>query len=272
MSPGEEKEKSPGPGPGTGPGMNRGIIAGIVVIVIAIVLFAVAVLGTSGSPSPGCDPRDGTCTPPAMTTPSPTTTPVVKTARPTVELYVMSFCPFGVQVEKVMKPVVALLANSTDFRVYYIANVPGTDLSTAKSLHGNAEAIEDARQLCILAHSPASYWEYLGAFDTQCYSLWMNQTQLGACQQNVTDQLGITETVKECMTGNEGYELLKADSAAVNGAGITSSPTIMINGQKYTGRRTSESIKQGICDHFDATPEACSTVLSTEVVAASGSC
>lgn len=252
--------------------MNRGIVAGIVVIVIAIVLFAVAILGTSGSPSPDCDPREGTCTPPALTTPSPVTPSIIKTPRPTVELYVMSFCPFGVQVEKVMKPVVALLGNSTDFRVYYIATVPGTDLSTAKSLHGNAEAIEDARQLCILAHSPASYWEYLSAFDTQCYSLWTNQTQLGACQKNVTDQLGITETIMGCMTGSEGFELLKVNSAAAKGAGITSSPTIMINGQKYTGSRTSESIKQGICDHFDAAPDACSTVLSTGIVAASGSC
>jgi len=251
--------------------ISRGLAAGIAVLIIAIVCFAVFLMGNSGAKEPGCD-ASGTCAVPSLTTSAPTPVPVIKTARPTVELYVMSFCPFGVQVENVMKPVVTLLGNRTDFKVLYIATVPGTDLSTAKSLHGNAEAIEDARQICIMTHAPEKYWDYISTFNTKCYPVWKNETQLVACQENVTDELGITGTVTQCAGGSEGFELLRTDASTVKSAGITSSPTIMINGQKYTGSRTSESIKQAICNHFDVAPDACTTILSSQAAAASGSC
>jgi len=266
------KKMQPGSSPGDGPVMNRGIIAGIAVLVVAILLFAVVMLGNAGTAGSGCDTKSGTCAVPAATTETPVSVSLVKSARPTVELYVMSFCPFGVQAEKVMTPVVRLLENSTDFKVFYIATVPGSDLLTAKSLHGNAEAIEDARQLCVLTHAPEKYWDYISTFDSKCYPVWQNATLLGSCQAEVTDELGITSTVLQCAGGSEGFELLKTDASSVSSAGVTASPTILINGQKYTGSRTPESIKQAICDHFDTAPDACATVLSSEAVTASGNC
>lgn len=265
-------DKPTGSGVEKGPVMNRGIIIGIAVLVIAIVIFTVVVFGNTRAVDSGCDETAGTCALPNLTTMTPTPVPLVKTTRPTVELYVMSFCPYGVQAEKVVKPVVALLGKDANFKILYIATVPGTDLSTAKSLHGNAEAIEDARQLCVAIHTPEKYWDYISAFDTQCYPVWKNQTQLIACQANVTADLGISETITQCASGSEGFELLKADASSVSSAGITSSPTILINGQKYTGSRTSESIKQAICEHFDIAPDVCNTVLSSEVAIASGNC
>ena len=39
---------------------------------------------------------------------------ITKTDKPNVELFVMSFCPYGVQAETAMKPVVDLLGDSAD--------------------------------------------------------------------------------------------------------------------------------------------------------------
>jgi glutaredoxin len=141
----KKTDKSTGePGGKKEPAISRGIIAGVAILFIAIAAFAILLLGNSGTAPGNCDTTAGAC---AVTTMSTTATPValVKSARPSVEIYVMSFCPYGIQAENALKPVVELLNAGADFRMHYIATVPGSDLSTAKSLHGNAEAVEDAQ-------------------------------------------------------------------------------------------------------------------------------
>ncbi len=90
-------------------------------------------------------------TPTPTSSPKPTTSPTpvplpVKSARPSTELFVMSFCPYGVQAENAMDPVVDLLGTKADFTVRYIATVNGDTVDAVKSLHGLPEAKEDLRQ------------------------------------------------------------------------------------------------------------------------------
>lgn len=219
-----------------------------------------------------CDAQAGACSPSAAgTTPAPVAP--VKSARPVVELYVMSFCPYGVQVENAMKPVVDLLGSSMDMKVRYIATVTGDSVATAQSLHGNAEAVEDTRQLCIAKHSPGSYWGYIAAFDAQCYPAWNDAAKLSLCQKNITAALGIqSDAVDACVSGTEGLQLLRADETAASANQATASPTILINGQRYSGARTAEAFKQAICSHFETPPQACDTALSSQAATASGSC
>ena len=275
----QESPKPAAPGlPQDSPMMSRGVIAGVVVIVILAVAFGAAVMtGTFGTGSPdACDTKDGTCavttTKPAATA-TPTPAPPIKSARPAVELYVMAFCPYGVQMESAMRPVVSLLGNATDIRVRYIASVRGDTLSSIQSLHGNAEGVEDVRQVCIAKYAPGSYWEYIKNFNAQCYPKWNNATTLAACQQNVTAALGLTaDTITQCIDGGEGLALLKEDAALVTKNNARSSPTLLINGQKFTGARTPENVKQAICSHFETSPAECITALSTQVGSKTGSC
>jgi glutaredoxin len=185
----------------------------------------------------------------------------------------MSFCPYGVQAENVLIPVADLLGNRTDIRVRYIATVEGDSIATAQSLHGNAEAVEDARQLCIMKYAPERYWHYVSAFNAQCYPVWNNAGQLAACRKNVTVAAGISEAVIDnCANGSEGTGLLKEDAKRVEATGTSASPTLLINGQEYSGARTPDAFKQAICSHFDVPPVACNTTLSSQAAAASGGC
>lgn len=223
-------------------------------------------------PSAACDTQAGTCTTPAARTTAAPAGPV-RSARPSVELYVMSFCPYGVQMENVMEPVVRLLRDSTDIRVRYIATVQGESIATAQSLHGNAEAVEDARQLCIAKYAPGTYWDYLVAFNARCYPAWNDAGTLAACQNNVTVSSGISpDTINRCAAGSEGLQMLRADQSASATNRATASPTLFINGQRYSGARTPEALKQAICDHFNTPPAACSTQLASQAAAASGNC
>jgi len=213
-------------------------------------------------------------TPTPATSPTPTVPPEpVKSARPSTELFVMSFCPFGVQAENAMEPVVRLLGAKADITVRYIASVQGTTIDSISSLHGPAEAKEDLRQLCIAKYYPSQLWPYLLDFDANCVSLRQNATGLDACVAAAAQKAKIdNQKVESCATGGEGLNLLKADEAITTANKVTGSPTLIINGQRYSGQRTPDGYKQGICARFDTPPAECSVNLSAQAAAATGSC
>jgi hypothetical protein len=213
-------------------------------------------------------------TPTPAVSPTPTVPPEpVKTDKPATELFVMSFCPYGVQAETAMEPVTKLLGSKADIRVRYIATVPGDTLDSVNSLHGPVEAKEDVRQLCIAKYYPAKLWPYLVDFNANCYSLRQNASGMETCLAATTRKVGIDNTkIEACATGSEGMELMKADEAVTTANRITGSPTILINGQKYSGPRTADGYKQAICARFNTPPAECSTNLSAQAAAASGSC
>lgn len=247
-----------------------------VIALVLIILFGIVVSGgcvSNSPPADTCNGQGGTCTA-ATTTAIPTTAEKVKSSQPTVELYVMSFCPYGVQAENAFRPVAELLKDSADIRVRYITTFSGAGASTTvRSLHGNAEAVEDIRQLCIAKYAPEKYWPYLSMFNSQCYPVWNDAGKLGACQKNVSATLGIpADLIDTCSSGSEGLGLLRADSASAGSSGATASPTLLIDGQRYTGARTPEAFKQAICSHFTTAPSACGTGLSANASSASGSC
>ena len=87
-------------------------------------------------------------------------TEVPKSDKPSVELFVMSFCPYGVQAEQAMAPVADLLGSKADIKVRFIAGV-GDTLNSVQSLHGVIEGKEDARQLCVAKNYDINtYWKF----------------------------------------------------------------------------------------------------------------
>ncbi|HJX56563.1 MAG TPA: thioredoxin domain-containing protein, partial [Methanoregula sp.] len=211
-----------------------------------------------------------------MNTPIATTVPTQtpkKSTSPVVDLYVMSFCPYGTQAETVMRPVVDLLGTKADISVRYITTVGGQTVDSVDSLHGPAEAYEDILQLCIMKSYPEKYWNYLKDFNSQCYPVWQNATSLDSCRTNVTAALGIDlPKIETCANGAEGLTLVELDAAESEAIGASASPTLFINGVKYAGARTPEAYKQAICNSFDTAPAECTTVLSTTSTASTGGC
>ena len=247
---------------------NKGILVGIIIIAVIITLVGIFLItgNAGGAPTPASSPKP-------TTSPTPVPEPV-KSARPSVELFVMSFCPYGVQAENAMEPVVGLLGTKADITVRFIATVQGTTVDSVKSLHGLPEAKEDLRQLCVAKYYPQELWPYLMDVNAQCYPVYKNATQIEFCQKNATATRGIdNQKIETCAYGSEGIALLKADEAITKNLKITGSPTLIMNGQKYVGQRTAEAYKQGICARFETPPAECSVNLSDLAVAASyGSC
>ncbi len=196
-----------------------------------------------------------------------------KTATPVVELYVMSFCPYGVQAEQLMKPVADLLGKKADFEVRFIASVAGNVTNSVQSLHGLEEAKEDLRQVCIMKYAPGKYWSYLMDINTNCYPNYRDSAVMDACWKNASTKLGINVSqIETCAYGSEGLELLKVDETLSAQNGISGSPTIIINGVMYSGARNSDAFKQAVCSAFTTAPSECNQSLSTAGQAASGNC
>lgn len=92
-----------------------------------------------------------------------------KSAKPVVELFVMSYCPYGVRAEENIAPLQELFGSKIDLKIRYIINVNGETIDKVNSLHGITEAKEDARQLAIAKLYPNKLWDYLAEFNRVCY-------------------------------------------------------------------------------------------------------
>jgi glutaredoxin len=213
----------------------------------------------------------GSAVPLVDVTPVPSPTPAPKSETPDVKLFVMSMCPYGVQAEYAMIPVIKLLGDKANFDVRFIANEDGK--GGFKSLHGQPEVDENLRQVCISANQKDKFLSYLECFvkepaealnanDIAAYQS-VNWTKMAAdCMATAkVDAANVTA----CMKGAQGAELLKKNIALADELGVGSSPTITINGADYGGARSSEALKQGVCNAFNAAPAECAQELSSAV-------
>lgn len=94
---------------------------------------------------------------------------LTKTDKPVVDLYVMSYCPYGVRAENNLAPLVKLFGNKVDFNIRFIAQVQGDSVESIDSLHGIKEAKEDLNQIAIMELYPEKFWDYLNEFNNVCY-------------------------------------------------------------------------------------------------------
>jgi len=213
-----------------------------------------------------------------MAQPTSTTQPEefnpTKTDVPDADLYVMSFCPYGIQAEQTMKPVLDLLGTKANIKIRFIANVQGTTMDSIQSLHGANEAMEDLRQVCIMKnYDQATYWKYLMEFDANCSSLYNNAANLDVCWKAAANKFSIdTAKIESCSNSTDAINLMKADEQLTEQYGVSGSPTLIVNGATYNGARTPEAFKQAICAGFNTKPAECSQNLTSTGTAASGGC
>ncbi len=201
-----------------------------------------------------------------------------KSDRPKVLMFVMSFCPFGQQAEKGLKPAVELLGDKIDFEPHYVIysgkygyTYPDyciDENANYCSMHGIAELREDVRQLCIWKYEPDKFWPYV----EKIYQGNCNLNNIDTCWKEQAEAVGIdVAKIEECFN-NEAIALLEKEVELNEKYGVRGSPTIFINDVEYSGNRSPESFKKAICSAFKEAPEECSEELSSETGAGSGQC
>ncbi len=190
---------------------------------------------------------------------APVATVSVKNDKPVVELFVMSHCPYGTQIEKGMLPVVAALGNKIDFQLKFCSY----------AMHGEKELKEQLAQYCIQKEQPSKLTSYLKCFlessisDACLDSAKVDKAKVSACvaktdstykvMSNFTNKIGYQGSYP-------GFDVFKADNEKYKVGG---SPTLIINGQDISSGRDSASLLKTICSAFKTAPKECETVLSS---------
>jgi glutaredoxin len=176
-----------------------------------------------------------------------------------LEFFVMSKCPYGVQVEKAVAPVLARLGGNVDFHIAFIGQKAGDQLS---SMHGPGEVTGDIAQLCAREVAPDKYVQMIDCQDNDPKSVETNWESCGK-------QAGIdTAAVKACMD-TKGQKLLAASFDESVARGATGSPTMFLNGKPYNGGRKPNDFLRAICNSWDSKkPADCQNIPTPPVVSA----
>ncbi len=187
----------------------------------------------------------------APESPAPTGTPAGPGGTVKLELYVMSQCPYGTQVEGTLKDVVEKLGPHLDFHVDFIGQSSGGTLST---MHGVHELKGDLVQVCAMRYTPLWYLLVL------CQN--KNTREVDTNWEACANELGIgVSAIRDCAEGEEGKRLLTDSFDRASKRGARGSPTIYIGGAQYTGGRKIVDFMKAICNAYaGARPAACASI------------
>ncbi|MBI2665430.1 hypothetical protein HYX12_02300, partial [Candidatus Woesearchaeota archaeon] len=180
---------------------------------------------------------------------------VPKSAKPEVELYVFTYCPYGLQMEKAAAPVVKLLGNKMDFKIRQIG-----------AMHGPYEEKEAKRQLCINKLYPKKFWDYLTYFaiDSDIGNCRGDDTCVNPLINKLYNKLSIDGSKVDACMNKDGASLYAAEESNSQQNSVGGSPTMIINGVQSSVARNPEAIKQAICSAFSTEPSECQQTLSSD--------
>jgi protein-disulfide isomerase len=205
----------------------------------------------------------------AIETAEPATAEMPKTDTPEVEVFVMSYCPYGTQAQAAMIPVARLLGDKANIKIRFVDY----------AMHGKKEVDENTRQYCIQKEQSNKLWNYLECFissdDTEaCQSTaGIDTTKLNACVAATDEEFNITGLYNDKSTWSGGqYPQYNVDTALNSRYGVQGSPTLIINGVTYSGARSPEAFKTAICSAFNTSPAECEQELGSGQATASGGC
>ncbi len=186
---------------------------------------------------------------------------VTKSDRPKVELFVMAYCPFGLQMEKAYLPAWNLLKDKADIDVKFVSY----------AMHGLKEVEENTRQYCIEQGQPAKYQPYLTCFTGKddykgCLAkAGITEGSLSSCVNATNAKYKTLDKFKDQTTWLSGrYPVFQINEDLNTKYGVQGSPTLVINGAQVEGvNRTADAVKQAICAAFNTPPAECGKTLAT---------
>jgi len=183
-----------------------------------------------------------------------------KSDKPVVELFVMSHCPYGTQIEKGILPVIKTLGDKIDFKLKFCDY----------TMHGQKEVQEELNQYCIMQNQPEKLTSYLECFlgdetsSSKCMAqVGIDSAKISSCAASTDKEYKISESAGDDSTPS--FPLFQSD---VDKYKVTGSPSLVVNGTVVSSGRDSASLLKTICSGFENAPEECSAALDSASPAA----
>lgn len=196
-----------------------------------------------------------------METPeAPEAVEIPKTAEPKVELFVMTYCPYGLQMQKAYAPVMELLGDKADMSVKFVNYI----------MHDEVERDENTLQYCLQKEQNDKYIAYLTCFtaegqesnETCLNKVGINRTQLNNCIDAANQEFDILAKYDDEASKKGSFPFYPLHDELNTAYGVQGSPSLIINGVEASNvSRSPEAIKKAVCDAFEQAPEECNTAL-----------
>ncbi len=129
--------------------------------------------------------------------------------------FVVSYCPFGIQTQRIISVLPEDLREHV--KVRYIGAISNGKIT---SMHGDKEAQENLRQICIREEQPDRYWPYISCF-----------IKAGKGEDCLSETKVDTNKLSACISDPErGLKFAGEDFKLQNQLGVGGSPTLILNG------------------------------------------
>ena len=198
---------------------------------------------------------------------------IQKTDNPMLEAFIVSGCPFGLQMQRLMADAINSVPSlASNMKVKYIGSVSN---GTITAMHGDYEAQKNLRQICIREEEPAKYWNYVSCYMKKSVgadpSSKMPYGDTKGCE--IATGIDIAKLNTCVSDSSRGLAYAQKDFSSADKYGVSGSPTLILGDSTVSefdfGGRTSDAIKSIICAAYKTQPGFCSTKLNTANAATS---
>ena len=172
-----------------------------------------------------------------------------------IDLYVMSHCPFGLQMQKAFVPVIEAF-NSSGRLIVHNKFVDYT-------MHGDEETKDNLYEYCVDQKAPEKTWSFIRCFaenngdEVQCMQkLNIDKNVIDAC---------VAETKTKFNFAGASFPIYESENSLY---GVQGSPTVVFMGKQLNLARNPEAIKEFVCSMLsEPLPAACNMTFSSESAA-----
>ncbi len=166
---------------------------------------------------------------------------------PTMQVFIMSHCPYGTQMAKGIIPVWRDFLNKANIELRFVSY----------TMHGAQEDLDNSRLICVREEQSAKLIDYLDCF------VHADGTENGA--QTCISQVGLDKTKLDSCVADRAAGYFETDKQLNTQYGVQGSPTVIIDGKEVSiYPRDPASVAKALCDAFTGNkPSQCSNSYST---------
>lgn len=177
-----------------------------------------------------------------------------KKDKPEVDVFVMSHCPYGTQIEKGLLPVWDALGDKVDMNIRFCDY----------AMHGKKEVDEQVRQYCIQDMSKKKFRKYLQCFledgkpgDKCLKKAGIDKNKLNSCIGKTDKKFNVTKMLNDKSTYKGRFPTFPVNADLAKKYGVRGSPTLVINGVTAKTGRSPKAILDAVCTGFKDRPAEC---------------
>lgn len=183
---------------------------------------------------------------------------------PDVDVFVMSHCPYGTQIEKGLLPVWDLIGDKINLNIRFCDY----------AMHGEKEIKEQLKQFCIQKIDKKKYRKYLECFlkdgkeDNKCAAeAGISDSELQACIKKADGEFKVWASYNDKSKWQGRFPPFTVDAELADKYAVKGSPTLIINGVTASVGRSPKALLDAICHAFKEKPAECGEKLDDKTPA-----